>query len=236
MSAVDQGYRYAINLPCDWIIVTSMRQTRLYHKGADQHTYERFDTERLADDEAALRRFVFLLGAERVVPRDGRCHFYDLLRRVGEGRPRADQGVLPVATPTCGRTPSSSSCRDNPHVAARTTCSGRTQKLLDRVLFCAFCEDRGLLPADTIRKAYEHRDPYHPRPIWENFRGLFRAINRGNAALGIHAYNGGLFADDPRAGRAARVRRGLRLLPRPGRATTTAPPTRPPTQAERAAA
>ena len=45
MSAVDQGYRYAINLPCDWIIVTSMRQTRLYHKGADQHTYERFDTE-----------------------------------------------------------------------------------------------------------------------------------------------------------------------------------------------
>lgn len=29
MSAVDQGYRYAINLPCDWIIVTSTRETRL---------------------------------------------------------------------------------------------------------------------------------------------------------------------------------------------------------------
>ena len=29
MSAVDHGYRYAINLPCDWIIVTSMRQTRV---------------------------------------------------------------------------------------------------------------------------------------------------------------------------------------------------------------
>ena len=69
--------------------------------------------------------------------------------------------------------------------------------MLDRVLFCAFCEDRGLLPTETIRKAYEHRDPYHPRPIWENFRGLFSSINCGNAALGIHAYNGGLFADDP---------------------------------------
>ena len=34
MSAVDQAYRYAINLPCDWIIVTSMRETRLYHKGS----------------------------------------------------------------------------------------------------------------------------------------------------------------------------------------------------------
>ncbi|HEV3080046.1 MAG TPA: hypothetical protein VGZ25_06875 [Gemmataceae bacterium] len=28
MSAVDQGYRYAINLPCDWIMVTSMCETR----------------------------------------------------------------------------------------------------------------------------------------------------------------------------------------------------------------
>lgn len=55
MSAVDQGYSYAINLPCDWIIVTSIRQTRLYHKGSDQQTYERFDTEQLADDESALR-------------------------------------------------------------------------------------------------------------------------------------------------------------------------------------
>ena len=28
-----------------------------------------------------------------------------------------------------------------------------TQKLLDRILFCAFSEDRGLLPAETIHKA-----------------------------------------------------------------------------------
>jgi hypothetical protein len=68
MSAVDQAYRYAINLPCDWIIVTSMRETRLYYKGAHQQAYERFETVRLAADEALLKRFVFLLGAARVVP------------------------------------------------------------------------------------------------------------------------------------------------------------------------
>jgi hypothetical protein len=79
MSAVDQAYRYAINLPCDWIIVTSMRQTRLYYKGADQWTYERFDTDKLATDDAALRRFVFLLGAERVLLERGPCHL-DTLR------------------------------------------------------------------------------------------------------------------------------------------------------------
>jgi hypothetical protein len=47
MSAVDQAYRYAINLPCDWIIVTSMRETRLYHKGSPQNAYECFETTRL---------------------------------------------------------------------------------------------------------------------------------------------------------------------------------------------
>jgi hypothetical protein len=91
MSAVDQAYRYAINLPCDWIIVTSMRETRLYHKGSPQNAYECFETTRLAGEPALLKRFVFLLGAERVVPvlrsttaeggpehRD--CHLYELLR------------------------------------------------------------------------------------------------------------------------------------------------------------
>ena len=67
-SAVEQGYGYAINLPSDWIIVTSMRETRLYFKGADQHTFERFLIDDLAANEAALKKFVFLLGADRAVP------------------------------------------------------------------------------------------------------------------------------------------------------------------------
>ncbi len=68
MSAVDQAYRYAINLMCDWIIVTSMRETHLYHKASQQHAYEGFENVRLAADPALLKRFVFLLGAERIVP------------------------------------------------------------------------------------------------------------------------------------------------------------------------
>jgi hypothetical protein len=194
MSAVDQGYRYAINLPCDWIIVTSIRQTRLYHKGSDQQTYERFDTEQLADNEAALRRFLFLLGAERVVPASGRCHYYDLLAESEQvGRELTKEFYVNYANMRQDAFERLSS--DNAEVPRHDVLS-RTQKLLDRVLFVAFSEDRGLLPAETIRKAYEHRDPYHPRPIWENFRGLFNSINKGNAALDIHAYNGGLFAAD----------------------------------------
>jgi hypothetical protein len=195
MSAVDQGYRYAINLPCDWIIVTSMRETRLYHKGSNQHTYERFDIRDLATDESALKRFVFLLGADRVVPAGGKCHFEELLAASEHiGRELTKEFYLRYAEM---REQAFDHLRkDNATVPAADLLRA-TQKLLDRVLFCCFAEDRGLLPAQTVEHAYKHNDPYNPRPIYENFRGLFRAVNVGNGALHIPAYNGGLFADDP---------------------------------------
>ncbi len=52
LSAVDQALRYAVNLVCDWYLVTNLRETRLYHKGHDQFTFERFETQALADDDA----------------------------------------------------------------------------------------------------------------------------------------------------------------------------------------
>ncbi len=57
-----------------------MRETRLYYEGAHQQTYERFETVRLATDEALLKRFIFLLGAERVVSAQRESHLYSLLR------------------------------------------------------------------------------------------------------------------------------------------------------------
>ena len=195
MSAVDQAYRYAINLPCDWILVTSMRETRLYYKGANQHAYERFETVRLAADPALLKRFVFLLGAERVVPEHRDCHLYELLKASESvGRELTNQFYALYAD--IRQRVLARLCRANPAVPPPEILRS-TQKLLDRVLFCAFCEDRGLLPADTLKQAFAHHDPYNPKPIWENFRGLFRAIDAGNAPLNIPAYNGGLFAADP---------------------------------------
>jgi SAM-dependent methyltransferase len=191
---LDQAYRYAINLPCDWIVVTSMRETRLYYKGAQQNTYERFETTRLAGDEALLKRFVFVLGAERVVPMHRECHLYELLRASDTvGRTLTNQFYARYAD--IRQRVLVHLCRENAAVAPPEILRC-TQKLLDRVLFCAFCEDRGLLPADSLKHAFEHRDPYNPHPVWHNFLGLFRAIDQGNAGLNIPAYNGGLFAND----------------------------------------
>ncbi len=195
VSAVNQAFDYAINLRCNWIVVTNVRQTRLYYKGTDKQTFERFDTEALAQDDRQFRKFAFLLGSDRMVPAYGPCHL-DTLFQESEKVGRELTKEVYAHYSFIRRTVLSRLRWANPDVEPRLLL-GCSQKLLDRVLFIAFCEDRGLLPPETIKRAYAHRDPYNPRPLWDNFRGMFRAINVGNNELDICRYNGGLFADDP---------------------------------------
>lgn len=170
MSAVDQGYRYAINLPCDWIIVTSMRQTRLYFKGADQYTFERLDIQTLAKDETQLKRFLFLLAAERVVPASGRCHLYELMgasERVGKELTKE----FYVRYATMREDAFSHLCRANPEVEPPAILTS-TQKLLDRILFCSFCEDRGPPDRDDSASLRAHRPLQSPAHLGQFPRSL----------------------------------------------------------------
>jgi hypothetical protein len=73
---------------------------------------------------------------------------------------------------------------------------GIAQKILDRILFIAFAEDRELLPSKSLQKAFETKNDYDPYPVWKNFKGLFRAIDEGSEKLKISKYNGGLFKHD----------------------------------------
>ncbi len=194
-SAVEQAMLYAVQLRADWYLVTNLREIRLYHKGHDTSSFETFDTEKLAADDAEFRRFVAILGAERVAGAAGRNHLDDLLtdsRKIGrkltadyyhEYRDLREHTFRALRT-------------HNPDRPARDLLAA-TQKILNRVLFIAFCEDRRLLPADIIARVFAHSDPLYPRPVWDNFKALFRAVDGGNPALKVDAYNGGLFATDP---------------------------------------
>ncbi len=194
-SAVTQAALYALQLKLNWYLVTNLKETRLYYKGQDTAHYERFETARLADNDDEFRRFVFLIGAERVVGQGGTNHLDALLaasRTVGreltvgyyrEYRELRRRTFQALADHNPGRDPR--------HLLAAA------QKVLDRVLFIAFCEDRGLLPAQIVARAYLHTDPFNPRPVWDNFKALFRSVDVGNPALSVDAYNGGLFAPDP---------------------------------------
>src|ERR1035437_10325802 len=62
---------------------------------------------------------------------------------------------------------------------------------------CPFCEDRGPLPAESFKRAFERRDPNTPNPVGLNFSRIPRAIDEANPGLNTPAYNGGLFATIP---------------------------------------
>ncbi len=81
----------------------------------------------------------------------------------------------------------------------------KTQKLLDRLLFIFFCEDRGLLPTNstaTIIKQFDELkalDAY--QPLYARFKNYFNRINSGykskeDPSYVIFPYNGGLFKPD----------------------------------------
>ncbi len=192
-SAVEQALQYAVQERTDWYIVTNLVETRLYHKGNNTFTFEAFETSRLGKDEAELKRFVYLLGAERVLAAGGN-HLDKLLTesaRIGRELTNEFYGeyrVLREQTFNALR-------RENPERDPAQLLAA-TQKILDRVLFVAFCEDRGLLPQDSIKQAYEFKDKYAKRPVWDNFKSLFEWVNVGNDDEDIPGYNGGLFKPD----------------------------------------
>ncbi len=191
-SAVDQALGYAVDLKCDWYMVTNFSEIRLYNKTQDRLTFEQFRTQDAAQDDAAFKKLVYLLGAERVLPKVGGNHLDTLLadsKRIGLDLTKGyykEYAELRFQTFQQLR-------QANPGENVAELLAA-TQKILDRILFIAFCEDRGLLPAEIIARAYQHKDPFNPRPIWENFKGLFRSVDEGNPPLEISKYNGGLFA------------------------------------------
>ena len=71
------------------------------------------------------------------------------------------------------------------------------QKILDRVLFIAFAQRRDLMRGNLLESALKAHNEWHPQPVWSNFLGLFRYVDKGNHDMDIPPYNGGLFAEDP---------------------------------------
>lgn len=192
---IQQGWDYANSTPeSTWVLVSNYRETRLYAKSRGTAAYEEFRLSELAQEEGFLR-FVALLRRDALL---------------GDGQP--DRSPLAEMLIASERTEQEVTARlyahyrgirarlfdellrKHPHLPSEELLS-YTQTILDRVLFLAFAEDRGLVPRDTLAHAFEYQDPYHPRPVWQNFVTVFHAIDRGSKGLKILPYNGGLFRE-----------------------------------------
>lgn len=189
---VQQAWDYARDIKgAQWVLVCNYVELRLYAVSETSLVYELFDLTKLTDPQQ-YGRFVLLLHADNFL--------------TGKTAKLFNQSLLADKAITVQLYDDYKSLRellitrlvrDNPAITAAHLIAP-AQKLLDRFLFVAFAEDKGLIPETSIRRAFEHADPYNPRPIYENFKGLFRAIDSGNSNLSIPAYNGGLFGVDNR--------------------------------------
>jgi hypothetical protein len=194
---VQQLFDYLNESPkCPWGIVSNYITLRLYHRDRTTRAYEEFNVRDFRDPER-LKEFYFLF------------HRDNLLGVLGRGS-RTQQ--LLDETINRQRTVGDELYNDYANqrselIAHLIEEKKRTQdqaihiaqKLLDRIIFIAFCEDRRLLPEKTLDKTYRNVPPYAraTNPIWQNFKDLFGAIDKGLAQASIPPFNGGLFATDP---------------------------------------
>lgn len=74
----------------------------------------------------------------------------------------------------------------------------KVQKIIDRIVFAAFAEDRGLLPDNTLQRVIKAADSsVFGGSLWNTLKGFFEAIDIGSDKLEIpNGYNGGLFKHD----------------------------------------
>lgn len=187
---VQQAWEYAMDAKgAQWVLVSNYREIRLYAVGYGRKEYESFDLSSLRKPEH-YARFMLLLSAQNLL--GGKT--LSLLKE-SEQAEKDITDQLYADYKILRRRLIDTIAKDNPDKDPLDVIR-YTQTILDRILFVAFAEDKGLLPDKTLEKAYETQNPFNPQPVWENFKGLFQAINKGNAALNIPGYNGGLFADD----------------------------------------
>lgn len=190
-SPVQQAWEYAMDAKgAQWVLVSNYREIRLYAIGYGRKDFETFDLSKL-HEQSEYARFMLLLSAPNFL--DGTT--LSLLKESEKVDKEitdhlyADYKKLRAALiKTIGQ--------DNPAIPPLDVIK-HSQTILDRILFIAFAEDKTLLPDDTLKSAYETQNLYSPQPVWDNFKGLFHAIDKGNPALKIPKYNGGLFAHSP---------------------------------------
>lgn len=187
---VQQAWEYARDIKgAQWVLVSNYIELRLYAVSETSLLYEKFLFQDLLD-VTEYAKFKLLLCPENLlggktqrILKESLEAEKEISNRLYDDYKHLRESMLLLLI------------ADNPEQTPENLISP-AQKLLDRVLFVAFAEDKGLIPNTTIKKAFEHSDPYNPRPIYHNFIGLFNAIDKGNKSLDIPAYNGGLFAHD----------------------------------------
>ena len=185
---VEQGFGYAPKFGgnCRWVLISNFNEIRLYHKD-NQSEYERFYLEDFEDDYE-FKRFLYLLSKENILDRK-LDNLIDLKIKEEEKIERE----FYTKYKTIRSKIVSQVIEDNRTYNADVLIE-KSQKLLDRFLFIAFCEDKNIIPANIYKTTVLSSNEFFTKH--ELFNVLCRYIDEGNKSKGINKFNGGLFKSD----------------------------------------
>lgn len=198
-TAVQQCWDYLNEVPkCPWGIVCNCVSFRLYHKDYPPRVYELFTLQDLRKRDVFLQFYWLLERGGLLPPGLGQLPRADALLEKCSKRQR-EVGDKLYSDYHDNRVRLIQHLTSPVHDKALDSAIRIAQKLVDRVVFVAFCEDRGLLPDRSLFRAWNEVPPFHrvTNPKWQNYLDLFRSVDEGNEARDIPGYNGGLFRKDP---------------------------------------
>lgn len=221
LSPVAWGLNIAARQGVPWLIVLRKDQIRLYpgkdgvgvgQKGQVETFFE-IDLSAIDGDHAALLSLIFSADAlehngtaKQLLDESGRYATQLGLRL----RERVYEHVVPdLAKAVAKQLPQLGLDVD---ADGLTTAYRLTLRVLFRLLFQAYAEDRGLLPAgrnerydanslQSVARRDLETDPAdfspHAQSLWLDLKQVWNAIDEGNPLWDVPAYNGGLFGSDP---------------------------------------
>lgn len=198
LTPVEQAFFYANKngSKCGWVIVSNFIETRLY-KSNSMLEYEVFDIRNM-DSEAEFLRFYFFLCKDHLINQTGKSKIDDLYQENEEMGIAISNDFYKTYKRI--RNNLYVSLKDNNPDKDELLLFTKSQKIMDRFIFICFCEDCGLLPPKIFQRLIDSSQnsfSFSPTKLWDELRGLFRAIDVGSPPMQINRYNGGLFKADP---------------------------------------
>lgn len=193
-SAVQQAWDYLNAFEsARWAVVTNGVEARLYSKRKGTRHAHRVILDDL-DDEPEFRRFYALFCADSLLPTATAAFGADRLLAETDEKQEAVGSQLYDAYEAHRKALVREILARRPGVGLDRAIEA-AQTLLDRILFIAFAEDRGLLgDRPLLERVATTRLPGVSR--WAAFRALFHAFDRGDPSQRIDPYNGSLFKPD----------------------------------------
>ena len=184
---------------CPWGIVSNFVTFRLYHRDKTPLAYEEFRLQELRDVRKFRQFYCLFERGGLVRPRNGHeLRAPALLLRTEQRQRAVGDELYDMYSENRLRLIEHLSLRHEKGLDAAIFIA---QRILDRIIFIAFCEDRDLLPPKCIDRAYLTLPPFSKvtNPRWRNFVDLFAAVDTGRGLPSSHnrGYNGGLFAKNP---------------------------------------